>query len=149
VRSISGGGGGETPARLIDGSDDVRFAARMLERALAAMDDGPSARSPLVVGPEARWFTAGGARVDLIRRGPVRLLLLALVRHRLQQPGKALRQEALLSAGWPGERVLPDSGSKRVRVAIATLRRLGLEGALVTRDDGYLLDPAIDVRESG
>jgi predicted ATPase len=135
-------------ALLLDCSDDVRFAVRMLERALAAKDTGDA----LVVGPEARWFLAGAKRVDLQRRGAMRLLLLALVRQRLERPGVALRQGALLSAGWPGERVLAEAGSKRVRVAVSTLRRLGLEGVVVTRDDGYLIDAKVSVRleeESG
>jgi predicted ATPase len=134
-----------TKARLVDCSDDVRFAVRMLERAL-----GPEATRRegmrLAVGLEARWFAVGeGARVDLTRRGPIRLILRAMVERHLETPGTALRQEALLHAGWPGERVLADAGSKRVRVAVSTLRRLGLENLLVTRDDGYLLDAALDV----
>jgi predicted ATPase len=137
-----------TKARLVDGSDDVRFAVRMLERAL-----GPQATrregTRLAVGLEARWFAVGeGARVDLTRRGAIRLILLAMVQRHLESPGTALRQEALLRAGWPGERVLAEAGSKRVRVAVSTLRRLGLENLLVTRDDGYLLDATLDVRVS-
>jgi hypothetical protein len=135
------------PARLLDCSDDVRFAVRMLERALDKMG-AASAGSPLVVGPECRWFTAGNARVNLMRRGPMRLVLEALVRHRLDHPGEALRQDELLRAGWPGERVMAEAGSKRVRVAVAMLRRLGLEGVLVTRDDGYLIEAGVEVRRA-
>jgi hypothetical protein len=71
----------------------------------------------------------------------VRRLLDALVHQRLDAPGTSLSSHALLRAGWPGERVLAEAGSKRVRVAIATLRRLGLKSVLLTRDDGYQLDP--------
>jgi hypothetical protein len=35
------------------------------------------------------------------------------------------------------------AGEQRVRTAIWTLRKLGLGEWLVTRDDGYLLDPAV------
>jgi hypothetical protein len=73
------------------------------------------------------------------------LILQALVRQRLENPGVALRQEALLRAGWPGERVLAEAGSKRVRVAVSTLRRLGLGTLLVTTDDGYLLEASLAV----
>jgi predicted ATPase len=132
-------------ARLVDCSDDVRFAVRMLERALGPEATGDES-GLLDVGTDARWFAVGGnAKVDLTRRGPIRLILLALVESRLARPGVALRQEQLLRAGWPGERVLADAGSKRVRVAVSTLRRLGLEQLLVTRDDGYLLDPRAEV----
>jgi predicted ATPase len=131
---------------LLECSDDVRFAVRMLER--AAQVEPPKDPATLSVGPEARWFAVGAERVDLTRRGPIRLMLLALVRQRQDRPDVALRQEALLAAGWPGERVQAEAGSKRVRVAVSTLRRLGLETLLVTRDDGYLLDPAVDLREA-
>jgi hypothetical protein len=33
----------------------------------------------------------------------------------------------------------------RVWTAVRTLRRLGLAGAVVTRDGGYALDPAIPI----
>jgi DNA-binding SARP family transcriptional activator len=52
----------------------------------------------------------------------------------------ALRYEALLDAGWPGERVFAAAARKRVRSAIATLRALGLRDLLVTTGDGYMLD---------
>jgi predicted ATPase len=133
-------------APLFECSDDVRFAVRMLERALDAFAEREGRSAALVVGVEARWFSIGGARIDLQRRGAIRLILLALVRERVERPGIALRQEALLRAGWPGERVQPEAGSKRVRVAVSTLRRLGLEAALVTRDDGYLIGESVAVR---
>jgi hypothetical protein len=38
-----------------------------------------------------------------------------------------------------------EAAQTRVRVAVATLRKLGLRGLLVTRDDGYVLDPAVEV----
>jgi predicted ATPase len=139
--SVSG-----TLAKLVDCSDDVRFSVRMLERAVQSAT-GARDDAELVVGTEARWFTVGSSgRVDLTRRGPIRLLLLLLTQQRLNKPNVALRQEALLRAGWPGERVLLEAGSKRVRVAISTLRRLGLERLLVTRDDGYLIDATAGVR---
>lgn len=116
---------------------DLAFALRLLDRALAPRE------AALVVGPDARWFhTAGGVEVSMLRRGAVRLILLALARARTDTPGRALSRDALLAAGWPGERVLPDAGATRVRVAVATLRSLGLDAVLLTRDDGYLLDPA-------
>jgi predicted ATPase len=135
-----------TEAPLFDCSDDVRFAVRMLERALGAVDAREAKGATLVVGPEARWFSVGEKRVDLQRRGATRLILWALVRERVDRPGVALRQDALLAAGWPGERVMAEAGSKRVRVAVSTLRTLGLEGVLVTRDDGYLIEAWVGVR---
>jgi tetratricopeptide (TPR) repeat protein len=139
-------------------SDDVRVAVRMLRRALdqdattgAASSPGlsipPPAGAELVIGDEAREFRVpGGRKVILERRRAVRLILLTLVKARQEQPGVALPLEALLAAGWPGERVLPQAGASRVYVALGTLRRLGLRGLLISRDGGYLLDPKVPLR---
>jgi DNA-binding SARP family transcriptional activator len=53
--------------------------------------------------------------------------------------------EALLAAGWPGERMRPDAATKRLHTAIWTLRSVGFETLLLTEGDGYLLDPRIDL----
>jgi predicted ATPase len=135
-----------TAADAAGGMDsiDVRFALRMLEQALAAR----RSRAELVVGKDGAWFAVdGGARVDLRRRGSLRRILHALVARHAEAPERALDQDALVERGWPGERLRPDAGSTRLRVAIATLRRLGLRSVLVTRDDGYLIDPSADVSE--
>jgi hypothetical protein len=70
----------------------------------------------------------------------------ALVDARLHSPGAGLSTERLVQAGWPGQRMAVESGANRVRVAMSTLRRMGLRELLVTRDDGYLLDPQITVK---
>lgn len=120
----------------------TRVLARALEPAAATSPGADGATAALVVGPEARWIhPARGARVDLIRHGPVRRLLDHLVTARLESPGRALPAEELLEAGWPGERMLHSAGLLRVYSAIRRVRRMGLEALLITRDDGYLLDP--------
>jgi hypothetical protein len=131
----------------------------LLLRALPA--DGPTAALPagealaasradvidLLVGGEGRWFQpVGGARVNLGRRGPLRRVLLKLAEQRRASPGAGLPVEALLEAGWPGETMQHDSGLARVYTTIQRLRALGLASVLITRDDGYLLEPAIPVR---
>jgi hypothetical protein len=98
----------------------------------------------LVVARSGRWFEApGGERVALGTRRALRLMLAAIARARADRPGDALDVAALLDAGWPGERVLPSAGATRVYGAVAQLRRAGLDEALLRRDDGYLLDPAV------
>ncbi|APR81458.1 Signal transduction response regulator [Minicystis rosea] len=101
--------------------------------------------SPLVVGDTQRWFSLGGERVDLSRRGPLRLILRALVEQRQDAPGVGLDAEHLFAVGWPGERALPHAAANRVYAAIATLRRLGLDTVLQRHDDGYLLNPAVSI----
>jgi hypothetical protein len=77
--------------------------------------------------------------VPLDSRRPLALILDRLARERLEKPGNPLPWDALLEAGWPGERVLPTAGAHRVRVALSTLRKLGLKEALSTTADGYVL----------
>ena len=138
---------------LLGVSEDVRFAVRMLKRELARhplhpVATGSAKDAALHMGREAQWFRlADGPNVDLARRGAVRKILLALIEQRLENPGKTLDRDALLARGWPRERILADAGGKRVRVAISTLRTLGLGAVLLTRDDGYLLDPKIPITE--
>jgi hypothetical protein len=126
---------------------ELVVARRTLARALD-IASGPAAPGPrgLTVGAEARWMVPpGGERVDLLRYGPVRRLLDRLVAHRLEHPGDALSADALIESGWPGERMRHTAGLLRVYSAIRRLRRLGLDAVLVTRDDGYLLDPSAPV----
>ncbi|MEM1034681.1 MAG: tetratricopeptide repeat protein [Myxococcota bacterium] len=139
-------------------SGDVRAAMSRLRDALREADTRPSSSppsarmsQPIVVTPEAlvvsgsgRAFSAPGEEaVDLSTRAAPRRILKALADHRELQPGVALSTEVLQSAGWPGERLLPEAGKSRVYTAVATLRRMGLKRFLIRRDDGYLLDPEV------
>lgn len=103
-------------------------------------------RAPLKVGDASRWFeVAGKEPVDLARRGPIRRILDALVDAHRTGDEKAMDVNAVVAVGWPGECVSADAGATRVYTAIRTLRRMGLEGILLTRDEGYLIDPKLDV----
>jgi len=81
--------------------------------------------------------------LDFSRRGPLRLLLLALARSSLQ--GEVLGVADILAAAWPGEIVTYDAARMRVYTAVKRLRRMGLEDWIVTNDQGYFLSPAIRV----
>ena len=119
-----------------DTSDDVRFALRLLQRAIPA--------EQLSIGAGSAWFQVPGcAVVTLSTRPTLARLLDALVEARLTRPGEPLDAETLFAAGWPGERALPMSARNRLRVALTTLRNLGLRGVLMFRDSGHLLDPAV------
>ena len=83
--------------------------------------------------------------VDLSRRAPLRRILAALARARVDAPGDSLGLDDLLGAGWPGERIAHAAAVNRVHVALATLRKLGLRGLLHSGERGYLLDPAAAV----
>ena len=120
---------------------DVRIAIRVLEAALGR----PATTARLTLGPEAKWFVIDGrGRVDLSRRGPIRRVLARLHEaHRARAPALTLIE--LQQAGWPGQKIRPESAKRRVYVAIGELRKLGLGDLIVTRDDGYQLDPDVTI----
>ena len=131
-------------------SFEARFALRLLGRALgtsapsAPPAAGPATRAPrahVTVARDGRWFVSGGRTVDLGRRGSLKRILAAIT----GADGASVSRDALLAEGWPGERVIPEAASKRLRVAIATLRSLGLREVIVTTEDGYGVHPAAEV----
>ncbi len=132
----------------------VRFARRILVHALGtsapargAPATEPAREAELVVSADGRWFRlASGREVSLERRAALRRIVAALAALRVEAPDTALPLDGVLEAGWPGERISAPSGAARVYNAVQRLRRLGLDGALRTRDDGYLLDAALSIR---
>ncbi len=145
----------DAASRPLDGralAADARIAAAMLARALgdapasAAAATSVAPDDALVVARSARRFRLPrGEAVSLSTSRSLRLILERLTDARENEPGTALAPEALLAAGWPGERVLHDAGASRVYAAVAQLRRKGLRDVLLRRDDGYLLDPRVAV----
>jgi hypothetical protein len=156
----------ERIARLRAAADAHRASGRTWREAvarfqLAALEDAGAGASTVaakgeaaargdakanawVVGPEARWVRPpAGEQLDLTRHGSLRRVLDALVKRRIAEPGAAMTAVALLESGWPDEKVRHESGMLRVYSVVRRLRALGLGDALVTRDDGYLLDPSV------
>jgi hypothetical protein len=101
---------------------------------------------PLLVARDAGWFEVDGEhRIHLGRRGSLRRVLERLVMLRLEAPGCALSVDGMFAAGWPNERNEPHGVATRVFIAVQRLRGLGLAQAVVSRDDGYLLDPNVEL----
>jgi tetratricopeptide (TPR) repeat protein len=135
-------------------SSVLRHTRRVLLRAIEAQS---SLRPHPAVRPASDAFSirlsADGRKVtlaeqptvDLARRRAQRSILHRLISHREASPGDALPWGELFEAGWPGERVQVDAGFGRVRTTIWALRKLGLHAVLITRDDGYLLDPRVEI----
>ncbi|MGD0529046.1 MAG: tetratricopeptide repeat protein [Polyangiaceae bacterium] len=144
---------------------DVRLARRSLSRAIEAIGradsmpssaflEGPPPNAPadaLVVCANGRWFrTPHGGVVSIARWRPLQRLLERLAERREIAPGEPLPVEALVAAGWPGERMLPKAGATRVYTAIASLRRIGLRDMLVRDERGYSLRTDVPIaRVSG
>jgi hypothetical protein len=104
----------------------------------------------LVVDAEGRWFQLpGGPVVSIERWRPLQRVLARLAEERQDRPGQPLPVDALVLAGWPGERMLARAGATRVYTAIASLRRLGLRDVLLSVDRGYLLAPGVPLERLG
>lgn len=130
---------GETLA-LGRSSSHARLLRRLLVAAVTRVDARLAARgltTRLAIGPDAAWFAVDARpSVALAHRRPLRRVLAALASaHRAD--AATLDAQALLALGWPGERVAPSAGANRVRVAIAELRRLGLNDVIVTEGAAY------------
>ena len=115
--------------------NEVRLADRVVRQRLS----GSERASGLRIAEDASWFEAGGERVNLSRRTSLRLILAELCRARETDPTEVRDVNQLFEAGWPGQRVKAGSAAHRVHVAIASLRKLGLDSVLETRGDGYAL----------
>jgi predicted ATPase len=123
-----------------------RLAARVAaSRGGGAARAEPLPADALVVGDRGSWFRAPDqARVGLERRPSLALLLDRLASERLGA-AKTLASSSLFTAAWPGEKALASAAAHRVRVAVATLRKMGLRDAIVTLPDGYALSPDVRV----
>ncbi len=133
---VGGVGVGVGAKALIDGWRFGALHARVRGRA-AGGAAAPVVEGGLVVGVDGAWFRAAdGARVGLERRRSLALLLDRLARERVDRPGAPLAASALFAAAWPGEKAIASAAAHRVRVAVATLRKLGLRDAIVTLDGG-------------
>jgi hypothetical protein len=127
-------------------SEEVRFARRVVANLRAAAGGGSVAE--LVVAHDGSWFHAAGTEhaCHFGRSGPAGRILALLASDRLRYPGRPVLFATLVRAGWPDEAMLAGAAKNRLHVTIARLRKSGLEGTLVRRDEGYLLDAAHRVR---
>lgn len=133
--------------RLVWTGEDLSFAGGPRTGASEVEAPAPprAAGAPsLKVARDGTWFALDDdAPVDLRTRFALARVLRALVLSRLESPEATVSLEALVAAGWPGEKLLADSGANRVYVAIATLRRQGLRDVIERREGGYRI--ALDV----
>jgi predicted ATPase len=124
---------------------EERVARRVVESLLERASGG---RGPIVVPSDGAWFEANGVRVSLGRRRSLSLMLARLAHERRTTPERVVSIDALFEAGWPGEKSAAAAARRRVYVGIDTLRSLGLRDAIVQRDRGYALGPAVEIREA-
>jgi predicted ATPase len=132
------------------GSEEERFARRMIDRLSASRyeRDGVESKT-VVIARDATWvLLPSGGLLRLNRSRSLRSILGRLVSERLKYPGRAVGIHALVRAGWPDEAILPSAAKNRLHVAVARLRRLGLDTMLEQDDGGYLLKPDVPLRIS-
>jgi len=118
------------------------FVARMLA---AERPDLIAGGHPLRVARDGSWFALGAVRSDLRKNRLLGRILRALIDARLDAPGRGTPVDALIAAGWPGEKMQRDAGLNRLYVAIAALRRAGLGTDLERDESGYRLRPGMRV----
>lgn len=124
-----------------------RLLARLLERALTtrAQTTPPPARS-MVVAEDGRWFAPpAGSRVECGNRPVMRRLLLALAHARLAESPRRLNATELIAAGWPGERIRPESAKNRLHVMLTRIRALGLREVIDGDDRGYFFSAEVSL----
>jgi predicted ATPase len=103
---------------------------------------------------ESAWVSYGtagfespsGDRVDLSRSRSSSRIFAALAALRAEEPGAVLTIEDLIDAGWPGETLVPSAARNRLHVALASLRKKGLDGVLEHVEGGYRLSPDVAFR---
>jgi len=126
-----------------------RTLTRWIEDLLDRYPAVAPASDTLVAHVDGKWFTLPSAgRIDLARREALSNVLRALVTARLARPGAALSPDELIAAGWPGEKMSDASAQSRLRMAVMTLRKLGLASYLQHEAAGYLLAPETKLRTS-
>ncbi len=105
----------------------------------------PKPRVVTLTGSSESFQVDDAAPIDLKTRVTLKRILQHLAD--LRRSGGTTTVDELIAAGWPGERVRPKSGANRVYVAINALRSFGLDAVIQRSDEGYFLDPDVQIVE--
>ena len=139
---------GPAPADLVELAREAETShATDVRTALATRVDAPTpelpdpARAVVIADDGMSFTTADGTDVDLSERDLLGRALGVLVDAAREAPDELVPREQLIARIWPGERIVPRAALNRLRVTVASLRKLGLDEVLLTRRGGYLLDP--------
>ncbi len=122
-------------------TDHERLTARAAEATLDGL--APPEAALVVDAARGRIRLPGGVWVELPPSTANGRAFRALLERRATAPGVAVSVDEIVAQAWPGERLRAEAAKNRVRVAIAALRSLGLREVLLSRDAGYVLDPAV------
>lgn len=109
-----------------------------LERAIRAALAATS-NTDVRIADDASAFRVRDELVSLSRRPVIKKLLAALMTKQV------VSADALIAAGWPGERTRRAAARNRLYVALNELRKLGLKDVLLRNDEGWYLDPTVAI----
>jgi tetratricopeptide (TPR) repeat protein len=140
------GKGAETvasaPALAPRGSLAARYAKRITDRV----------RDRLVARQDALEMAAGGEWVSVrrgeriaVKRPLLRALLLELASRRGSPEQRLVSRDELIATLWPEEALAPSVAANRLSVALSTLRRMGLNDAIVSTSEGVGFDPSLTI----
>jgi predicted ATPase len=90
-----------------------------------------------------------GPRIELHRHAANARIVAFLAQRRAEDPEVATDAIGLAGAGWPGERIVAAAAANRVRVALSTLRRMGLADLIERVEGGWRLgaDQQVQIAE--
>lgn len=129
--------------RNIESNFHLHMVGRRLQRfaPLRGLDAPLVQRvQPVSVDLEGRYIEfSNGERVSIEQRPVLRRLLERLAAASKVSPRTPVPPQELIAATWPNDRAQDASLRVRLRVAVATLRQLGLDEALHTKHGGYYL----------
>lgn len=95
----------------------------------------------LLIGRDGRWFQVGAnEKIEIAGRKALPELLVAIA----SAGGDSLDPYELAEAGWPGEKLHPETAKNRVYVAVHALRKMGLAEMLRTEGGGYALADGVN-----
>jgi hypothetical protein len=118
--------------------------ATQTDLVLRFLETTPEARV-LELAHDGSWFLWQERRIDLRARRVLARILASLARMRVDCPGEPLTIAQIVAEAWPNEQMQRKSANNRVRVALSTLRGLGLRDVLCSLPAGILIDPAVEL----
>ncbi len=129
---------------LVDDSDDVRLALRLLMRRIEDVQrelSSARARVRVEIFSGSRAFRVDGRIVSLAARPTLQKVLAILAAGSSEDPPRAVRATEITDAVWPSD-ADPKAKLNRLYVSLAELRELGLRGSLQKSSDGYWVEGA-------
>lgn len=111
---------------------------RAIRGALAGLGE-----STVAVARDGSFLRLGDEEVSFSRKPVARQLLAVLVE--ALEARATVDLDTLLAAAWPGDRGRPESARNRLYVALTALRKLGLRDVLQRNEQGWYLDPTVEI----